>query len=195
MKVLVLVNGLTHYYNLILNKLNAQPGVEIVAVAPGAQGGNIGHAVYQTKEGIEFGLIEAEEKCFWPFYCAFKGLASILRKEKPQIVIVPDTYIAGFLLIPYLRFFTRRLGIKLIMQSIPFRLLPYPQALAACKQESEIWGQLPAIARAPIKLLSLQPWLRRAYLELRRHAFKMADAHLNYVEDAYAIYGSYGVPK
>lgn len=195
MKVVVLVNGLTHYYNLILNKLNSQPGVEVVAIAPGKHGSNIGHGVHQTREEIEFGLIEAEERCFWPFYCAFKGLASILWKEKPAIVIVPDIYIAGFMLIPYLRFVTRKLGIKLIMQSIPFKLLPYPQALAACKQKSGIWNRFPAFARVPIKLLGLEHWLRRAYLELRRRAFNMADAHLNYVDDAFAIYGSYGVPK
>lgn len=195
MKVVVLVNGLTHYYNLILNKLNAQPGVEIVAIAPGKRGGNIGQGVHQTRKGIEFGLIEAEEKCFWPFYCAFIGLASILRKEKPAIVIVPDIYIGGFVLIPTLRLITRMRGIKLIMQSIPFRLLTYPQALAACRQESGIWGRFPVWARMLIRLLGLEYWLRRAYLGLRRRAFNRADAHLNYVDDAYAIYGSYGVPR
>jgi glycosyltransferase involved in cell wall biosynthesis len=194
MKVVVLLNGLTHYYNLILNKLNSQPGVEIVAIAPGKSGSNIGHGVHQTREGIEFGLIEAEERCFWPFYCTFKGLASILLKVKPAIVIVPDIYIAGFVLIPVLRLVTRMLGIKLIMQSIPFRLLPYPQALAACRQESAVWGRLPLWARVPIRLLGLEYGLRRAYLGFRKRTFIRADAHLNYVDEAYAIYGSYGVP-
>lgn len=195
MKVLILVNGLTHYYNLILNKLNSQPGIEVVVVAPGEGSRSIGDAVHQTNEGIYFKVIKAREIHRWPFYSAFKGLTQILWKEKPAIVIVPDIYIVGFVLIPALRIVMRMLRIKLIMQSIPFNLLPYPQALAACKQESRIWDQVPAILRIPIKFFCMEQGLRKAYLGLRKYAFNRADAHLNYVEDAYAIYGSYGVPK
>src|ERR1019366_5261287 len=34
MKVLFIGNGLTHYYNLVLSRLNNEPGIELVVVAP-----------------------------------------------------------------------------------------------------------------------------------------------------------------
>jgi glycosyltransferase involved in cell wall biosynthesis len=195
MKVVVLVNGLTHYYKLILNKLSSQPGVDLVVIGPGLHGCNIGTGVYQNSEGIEFRFIEAEETCFWPFYCTFKGLAAVLWRERPAIVVVPDIYIAGFILIPFLCLITRIFRIKLIMQSIPFQLLDYPRALVACGEESEIWERFPFWMRRIISFFGLEYWLRRAYLGLRRRAFNKVDAHLNYIDDAYAVFGSYGVPK
>lgn len=193
MKVLVLVNGLTHYYNLILNKLNSEPDVDIVVVAPREPARNIGAGVHQTREGIAFRVIDAKEQCLPPVCCTFRGLAHILRQERPDIAIVPDVYIAAFYLLPRLRLSCRVLGIKLVMQSIPFGLRPYSEALAACERQSNLLDSWPRAVGLTIRSLRLEKWLRRAYLELRRRVFLLADAHLNYVEDGRAIYASYGV--
>jgi glycosyltransferase involved in cell wall biosynthesis len=195
MKVLVLVNGLTHYYNLVLNKLNSTSGIHVVVVAPAASSKNIGHGVHQTKSGIEFKLHELKEVHRWPLYTAFRGLSALLWRERPDVIIVPDIYMLGFLLSVPLLLTSRLLGIRFIMQSIPFRLPTYQDALRLCGEESQTLARFPAPLRRMLRVFGVEKWLRRLYLELRRLGYRLPAAHLNYVDEAYVIYGSYGVPR
>src|SRR5205807_8609340 len=82
-----------------------------------------------------------------------------------------------------------------ILQSIPFRLPKYPDAKKKCIELSQAIGQLPWLMRLMIRGLGLERVLRMSYLLLRRYAFRRVNAHLNYVEDAIDVFGSYGVPK
>ena len=101
----------------------------------------------------------------------------------------------GFLLNIPLFLTCRLLGIRLVMQSIPFRLPTYQDALRLCGDESLTLSRLPAPLPRILRVLGVERWLRRLYLELRRLAYRSSVAHLNYVDEAYEIYGSYGVPR
>lgn len=195
MKVLVLVNGLTHYYNLILNRINALPEIELIVVAPNSVGSSIGAGVHLDESEIRFRVVRANEKLFWPFYNSFEGLTRILLNEKPAIIVVPDIYMGCFVINPKLRLITWILGIKLIMQSIPFGLKHYDLAVKDCNDDSTIWFNMPTFVRRVIENLHIKKYLRRAYLEFRKFCFNMAHAHLNYIEEGVQIYGSYGVPR
>ena len=59
-KVLFLFQGTTHYYNLVLSKLNSHPEIDVSDVVPTAPQ-NLGEGVYQTREGIQFTLFEAQQ--------------------------------------------------------------------------------------------------------------------------------------
>ena len=52
----------------------------------------------------------------------------------------------------------------------------------------------PARLNALFMKLRVLTLLRTADLQLRKFAYNVPDAHVNYVDEAYAVYGSYGVP-
>ena len=95
LKVFFIDNGLTHYYNQVLNRLNALPGVEMVAVVPKESSASIGEAVHQTRKGVSFRIFELEEYSL-AFYSSFRGLRKLLLDEKPDIVIVGEFHLFTF---------------------------------------------------------------------------------------------------
>lgn len=195
MKIIYLSNGLTHYYNLVLSRLNRLPGVEIVAVVPKGESAHIGEGVYQTKEGAAFRVHELKEYTRLYFYSSFHGLAGLLLKERPDIVITPEHLLFGFMFNIPVVVLMKVLGIKLILKSIPFRLPKYEEAKDKLGQRSKRLEQLPVFFRLIIGAFRIEKMIKAVYLFLRKSAFNVADAHVNYVDDAFEIYGSYGVPK
>jgi len=195
MKVLYLTNGLTHYYNLVLNRLDQQPDMEVIVVVPGNVSGNIGEGVYQTESGVTFKFYRLDEVSRFRAYTTFKGLARLLMRETPDAIITSEIHLLGFVLSLSLVLTTKLLRVKLILQSIPFRLPKYLDAKNRCTERSQAIGQLPWLMMLMIRGLGLERVLRMSYLLLRKYAFRRVNAHLNYVEDAIDIFGSYGVPK
>ena len=66
--------GLPHYFNKVLNKINADANIEVCVVAPSSKGVTIGSGVHQTDEGIEFKVIRLQEYKTWygkPFFKEF----------------------------------------------------------------------------------------------------------------------------
>ena len=51
MKVFFINNGTAHYYNLVLNKLNQVPGIDLTLIVPAKKSEDIGEGVYQTRRG------------------------------------------------------------------------------------------------------------------------------------------------
>ena len=194
-KVVYLTNGLTHYYNLVLSKLDQREDIEMVVVAPKDGGDNIGEGVYLTESGVTFRVQRLPEFSRFRIYTSFRGLAAFLWSEKPNVVITSEIHLFGFFLCPSVILATKLLRLKLILQSIPFRLPTYDVAKKRCLDRSQIVDQLPIPIQLVVRGLRLEPLLRRFYVFLRRHAFRRADAHLNYIEEAVDIFGSYGVPK
>lgn len=189
MKVLYLANGLPHYFNLVLSKLNAQPDLEVVVVAPRQPGRHIGAGVFQSRDGIAFRLVELDEYTCGPV-TGFRGLTRLLLRERPRIVVLPEHLLNGFFLHPGLLAARAITGARLVLKSIPFLLPLYEKARAQLAESlappSRLVGKL-------LQALGLRRPLLRAFLEFRAWRYRKVDAHVNYVDAAREIYGSYGV--
>jgi hypothetical protein len=98
-KVLYLANGLPHYFNLVLSKLNVSPGMEVVVVAPRGPGRHIGDGVFQSRDGIGFRIVELEEYAN-KLFAGFRGLPRLLLRERPDVIVFPEYLLTGFFLHP-----------------------------------------------------------------------------------------------
>lgn len=189
MKVLYLANGLPHYFNFVLSKLNSSPGLEVAVVTPCGPGRYIGDGVFQSREGIAFRTIELEEYST-RLFAGFRGLPRLLLQERPDVIVFPEYLLAGFFLHPGLVLARKIVRARLVLKSIPFILPDYETArrrLAESPAPPASWlGKL-------LQALGLRGRLLRANLELRAYCYRMLDVHVNYVDSAREIYGSYGV--
>jgi glycosyltransferase involved in cell wall biosynthesis len=191
MKVLFIANGLTHYYNFVLSRLNRESGIEVVVIAPGGCGADIGEGVYQTKDGINFKVIELKESQRFGFYTTFEGLGSVLRQERPDVVIVFQNYLMSFLVDLSVVMAMKQIRAGLILKSIPFRLLSYQEA---CKAVSTGFARLPFLINRILIATGLVKLARMLLLAINKRALCLPDAHINYVE-AYDLWASYGVAR
>jgi glycosyltransferase involved in cell wall biosynthesis len=172
MKVIFLFQGLPHYYNYVLNRLNRVEGLEVINVVPKIST-NLGEGVYESREDVEYKLYELDEyRIGWNSFF-FRLLWKLLLKERPDVIVASTPHLKGFLYnVP--TFIVRMLlGIRLILKSIPFRVPRYDVAKTGVRK----------LSRAFIRV-----WLNRFF-------WRLPNAHVNYIEDAYDIYGSYGVPR
>lgn len=193
MRVLYVANGLTHYYNLVLSRLNRERDVDLTVVVPAGTGGHIGQGVYQTRQGVDFPVIELEETRRFGLFSTFKGLAGVLRRERPDVIILIECYLRAFLFEASLVRARKKLHCKLILKSIPFRLLSYPDASQAIEEGAPGFPRLsPWVNRLLLKT-GCTRCLRRASLAVTRRVFCLPDAHVNYVE-AHDTWASYGIP-
>lgn len=191
MKVLFTFAGLPHYYNPILNRLNAVKGVEIHVLVPSKKSSVIGEGVHQSKAGIEFTVHYLEEYSTYYGKKFFRGFLHLLKIEKPDIVITAWPYELAFVLYPWLMPFFRRNGIKLMLKENPFQIPRYDQAkkfyrtanLFSEEPDSEDISSKPSYAKYMIAT-----WLRKQY-------YGVMDGCVTYIDDAFDIMGSYGVPK
>jgi len=189
MKVLFMFSGLPHYYNLILNRLNNIPDLEIVVVAPAtASGSTLGKGVYQSKKGIEFKVHFLEQqKALYKF--KFKGFTKVLEIEKPDIVVTTFYYAFHFLYDLSTKRIFRKNNIKLLYKDIPFGLPKYEDATL---HHAKILGYQEDSFF--IKKWALK-FAGNSFKHISKLLYSKMDGFVNYVEKAYEIFGSYGVPK
>jgi len=107
---------------------------------PSQVSSNIGDGVYQTREGILFPVLELPEYRVAGIYSSFQGLAALLHREKPDIIITADTYLYSFLFNLPVILIRKYLGSKLIMKSIPFRVPRYREAADAIRKDTKSWN-------------------------------------------------------
>ncbi|MFM7022688.1 MAG: glycosyltransferase family 4 protein [Flavobacteriales bacterium] len=187
MKVLFIFGGLPHYYNAILNRLNNVRNLRISVIVPSEKSATIGAGVHQSDKGINFAIHRLEEYSTPLKKPFFRDIAPKIEEINPDAIVVGWPYIIFFWLNPSLRKLLKRKSIKLLCKEIPFNIptyddirsgktITYYEENAAVKVPKNKWQ---------VKLLSV---LYKGY-------FNMADAHVNYVDSAYEILGSYGVPK
>jgi glycosyltransferase involved in cell wall biosynthesis len=193
MKVLYIGNGLTHYYNLVLSKLNSEPGVELVVVAPSRSSACIGHGVYQTRDGINFKVIELSETRRFHLYTTFIGLSRVLLQERPDVVIVIESYVRAFLFDAPVVASMKLIRAGLILKSIPFRHSTYQEAFINAESATG-FASLPSFVNSILQKLCLLQLAKRLMLSVNQRALCLPDAHVNYVE-AYEYWKSYGIPK
>jgi glycosyltransferase involved in cell wall biosynthesis len=195
MKVLYITNALTHYYNLVLSKLNSEDNIELVCVAPkGNNSYQVGAGVKLTNEGINFKVIELEERRRFYLYATFKGLAKAIANEKPDIIIVIRSYLPAFLFDIYLRYIISKYQIGILLRDHPFRVLNYQDSKNIIKSTTKEFDSIPLPLNNIIITLRLDIILRRIQLEVKKRSYNIPDAHAIYI-DAISILSSYGVDR
>jgi glycosyltransferase involved in cell wall biosynthesis len=128
-------------------------------------------------------------------YSSFRGIAKILTDEKPDIVIVSEVHLFMFIFNVPVVFSMKRLGIKLILQSIPFRLPKFEEIKKQIHERSVIFQKLPHWLGTLFHKSGVESLIRLGHVYFMKFTYNLPDAHLNYVEDAYEIFGSYGVSR
>ena len=192
MKILFLFEGLPHYYNDILNRLNALLDTNVVVLIPGNDSKSIGKNVFQSEEGIKFKVIKTGEYTAWYGKSFLKNLKNIILSEQPDIIIAGWPYIQGIFANIFLYHFIKKQNVKLIEKSIPYLVPKYHEA-----KEYYSSGQN-TISEDLIKpeRVTLKEKINYFLItQFRRYYLNKLDAHVCYVEDAFEILESYGVEK
>lgn len=217
MKVMFLFQDLAHYYNYVLNRLQSDGNVELVNVVP-VHPRHKGEGVHESTEDIGYRLIRLDEYQTEKWGMFFSGLWRVLLKERPDIIVTDPGHIMEFGHHRLTRWVRRVLGIKLILKDIPFRQVrqevftrPLYEKLEARLQApspviGRLFGRLPAMGGVRDRLIRIlercHAPIRRAigrrYVEAeiahKRERYLLPDAHVDYVEEAFDLFGSYGVP-
>ena len=194
MKVLFITNALTHYFNLVLSRLNEEDDIELVCVAPeGNRSNQVGAGVNLTKKGINFKVIELKERKRFYLYSSFQGLAKTIEGEKPDIVMTVGMSLPAFLLDSSLKKIMHLHNISLILKDHPFRLLSYTEALKAISVNNREFN-CPPLLNKMIALLKMNKVIRKVQLKIKKESLLLPDAHVHYV-DAVDILSSYGVDR
>ena len=212
MRVLFLWNGLTHYFNLITNKINSQEGVEVIYVYPKERSPEVGEGVFHTKEGADFQLIELEEKVNDEVGTFYDGLETLLRELKPDIIMLSEIHIKSLMFESSLKKIIEDRNIKIVLKSIPFQLEKYERRVDQINSKIKSlplppFQSMPLLIRKVLKWLNFDILYKKVildkktfrqnvkWLNLQKDIFNFPHAHVNYVEDAYEIYESYGVSR
>lgn len=224
MKVLFVFGGLTHYNNDQLNKLQDCKGVEIITVSAKGKSSTLGEAVFQKKYGARFKHIELQEYPIKDDTFGYKGFSKILLQERPNIIVIIYPYLKSLIYDISTFLIIKTNGIKIILKDHPFRLRKYEE-IKAEKYEiffsnvtpnilerrlenliSKIFNiaEVPhflysIISKVSLPLSKIQKWRRllkyHYELKLIRFFYQFPDAIVCYVEEAFEIFGSYGVSK
>lgn len=188
MKVLFVFGGLPHYFNKVLNKINANPNIEVCVVAPGSNGATIGSGVHQTEEGIEFKVLRLQEYKTWYGKPFFKGFYQVVKSEKPDIIVTGWPYFIAFVFMPLLTVKLKRSGVKLYGREIPFTVPFYNESL---KDFSER-----CVDSQKTEKMFSNVWLFRFHKYLRKCLYTFVfDYALTYTEKGIDILSSYGLSK
>ncbi len=189
MKVLFTFNGLPHYSNLVLSRLNNIKGLDIGVVIPESGVNTIGKGVYQSEEGINFSVFRLPE--YKTFYGKFfyKNFITFIKSFKPDIIVFVWPYNLALLFFPWITVYLKSNGIKIIYKDIPFLLPKFSDGLT-CKNFTLLDEDLKKFELTFSKRIYFM-----GFTVMRRIYYKFFDAHVNYVEDAFDILPTYGVNK
>lgn len=189
-KALFLMGGLPHYFTFILNKMNELDDLEILLAVPRKRGATLGSGVHESREGARFTIIELEEYKAWYGKSFFRGLRELVRHEKPRILVTGWPYMMHFFFDPFLLRFLKKNNTRLIYRDIPFNMPPYGKAREYFKKQlvRNEAGE-PGAGRG-IKAL----WSFQLLTEIRRQYLRLADALIFYVDSAYELMATYGIP-
>jgi glycosyltransferase involved in cell wall biosynthesis len=189
MKVLFLLNGLTHYFNKVLNRLNSFEDLEMVTIVPSKENESIGSGVYTTSEDIEFKVYTLHEKKRFYGKLFFDGFLDVLEKENPKIIVVIWPYILEFVFNLFLLRELRKRNIKIYYKDIPFQLVKFRDGL---------------LMKHPGKWIEDKGFVNPNILDrinlffltmLRILIYKVVDVNVDYVDDAFELLRTYGVDK
>lgn len=189
MKVLFTFNGLPHYYNFVLSRLNSIKNVNINVIIPDVANTTLGKGVHQSVEGIDFVVHKLPEyKTYYKKYF-YKGFLSTVKHIKPEVIVFVWPYNLALLFFPWIFIYLKLKRIKLVYKDIPFLLPKFMNGLTG-KNLSLLNEDL-----TPFKLTITKRVYFIFFSLMRLVYYRFFDAHVNYVEDALDILPTYGVNK
>lgn len=130
MKVTFLFGGLPHYFNKVLNRINADEDIDVTVIAPQGQGATIGSGVNQTEEGISFKLVRLKEYNTWYGKPFFRSFSATINAIEPDIIVCGWPYFLAFIFNPLLLIRLKKKGIKLVSKEIPFTVPAWNESFA-----------------------------------------------------------------
>ena len=213
MKVLFITSGSTHYFNLITSKINSTPDVDIYYLKPKVRSAAIGAGVFETKENINFPVFELEEVMDKESVSlSFIGLEALIDEIKPSVILATEAHIKWLFLNEKIKAKLKNEGIKIIYKTIPIWVSTYQERkieIEAKVKNAKLpeFQSLPSFLRKSLKMMGIDKLVKQLYLDKKfrdsllmkleqdKAMYNWIDAHLNYVEAAFDVYGSYGVPK
>jgi len=155
-------------------------------------------------------------------YKGFEKLNEVLHESKPDIIVTTETYVKYLYSDEKVSKLIRDNHIKVIMKDIPFRLKKYEEEIKEIrngekqKNYSTLLEKVSELLFKKIKLNHVHTLLKKissktganslfnkVYVQnvllkkinLKKEILNLVDAHVNYVEEAYELFGSYGVSK
>lgn len=195
----------TDYYAHVLNRLDGVEGLKVTVIAGGS-----GVAVGQPTSLHHFTAIVCREEQWPDGECRLPDLPAILTQRAPDVVVTVPEYLASFRRDPALRRARRRNGFRLLLKSIPFRVPTLAEFRASKRARLCERVAVPSRWQRPLLrfgtgggvLARLAGGLRlgvghlRVWHDCRAQCahWRLPDGHVNYVDDAVTVYGSYGVP-
>ncbi len=192
MKVLFTFGGLPHYYNFVLNKLNEVKNIKVSVLVPLKKSEILGKGVFQSESDIEFDVHRLPEYRTWYGREFFLGFNKLLSATEPDIIVTTWPYILGFIFLPSVLLKLKLKKTALILKEIPFgiprrseAIKYYTEGNIYSENEGKTKYEKSFFSFIKIKLLTL----------VRIIIYNFVDAHVNYISDAYDIFGSYGVNK
>lgn len=191
MRVCFVMPALPHYFKLILNKIVEGTDHEILMIKPAQKGQATGAAVKETTDNTLFRLIELEEYRTWYGKPFFKNLMPILQEFRPDVLVMTTWPYFFYLTInPFFYWKLRRMGVRLVARDIPFNYAVWGNVKEFYYSDRFLTENLQNKKKSwkGFILFWVASFLRRLNLPL-------ADAHINYIDEAYEIIGSYGVPS
>ena len=188
MKVLFVFGGLPHYFNKVLNKINANPNIDVCVIAPISKGATIGSGVHQTDEGIEFKVLRLQEYKTWYGKPFFKGFYQAVKNEKPDIIVSGWPFFIAFVFMPLLTIKLKRSGVKLYGREIPFTVPYFNESLKDFSDR--------CVDSQKSEKMFTNVWLFRFHKYLRKCLYTLVfDYALTYTEIGIELLSSYGLSK
>ncbi len=189
MKVLFTFNGLPHYYNFVLNKLNKINNLEIAVVIPDNNVKGLGKGVHQSEEDIEFKVYKLPSIKTYYKKMFYDNIKNVIEEYKPDVIVMVWPHNLALLFYPLFYLYLKKKNIKLIYKDIPFLLPKFIEGITGKNlvmlNEDLTKFELTIKKRIYFFLFSI----------IRYFYYKLFDAHVNYVEDAFDILPTYGVKK
>jgi glycosyltransferase involved in cell wall biosynthesis len=187
MKVLFVFGGLPHYFNKVMNRINAHPGIEVSVIAPREKSATVGEGVYETETGADFKILRLQEYKTWYGKTFFKDFKETIKMEKPDAIIIGWPYFLAFIFYPGLLLFVKRKKIRMISKEIPFTVPAYNESMndfssrcAESQKDEQIFSS---------KMVFTIHKLMRRYLYT--NVFSQA---VLYIDAGISIVKSYGLP-
>lgn len=182
--------ALPHYFKLILNKIVEGTDYEILMVKPAQKGQATGAAVKETTDNTLFRLVELEEYRTWYGKPFFKDLMPVLQEFRPEVLVMTTWPYFFYLTInPFFYRKLKKMGMKMVARDIPFNYAVWGDVKSFYYSDKFRTENLQNTQKSWKGFLLF--WVASFF---RRLNLPLADAHINYIDEAYEIIGSYGVP-
>ena len=177
-KIIFLWEALTPYYTLVLNRLQQDCSYEVIHVGITKTNAYEKHAVFLSDKDAQFQTKKLPLMRV-AIFSHLRGLLSFIINKRPEVIVTTPVFAYMLVLNPVFlvaRFF---LGYRILLKSIPFRTLKFDESKAAVSNGTKLTTKF--------KLAILH--------YLNHYMYNAVDGHVCYIDEAFEIYGSWGVPK